>query len=175
MNKIFKSEFKSLLTTKKCSIRHGNWVKNNKCHKFLKFPMPRSMAEFDVLSEIVWGTKIGIRYINVIKYSCKYSIEKAYDSYAPKLSSKEMKNLGLSSYYDLNDIFCKTIFGILSCGGVAKSAYGQSHILSHRQRICLEKLVQDMHERLDQRRPLRPSFVRLAQYYGLGEIKAKTG
>ena len=131
---------------------------------YLNIPMPHYLSEFDILSELVWGTKIGIQELSLSGKNCQYRIGKPYDSYGPQVQKEFAKHhRGGFGSYSLNEYFCAAIFGKLYCGGIGGYAYGQTHLRSYRHKVALEKLVEDIKKVKERRHEPRGHFLRLAE------------
>lgn len=106
-------------------------------HRGLAVPLPRNDAEFEVVSEYVFGKKLHLSGLNVNGREKRegnkigngsYRVTEIYDSYADYAFESKV---GLGQY-NLNRVFLDTVFGELGTGGIALHAYGSFDIRGYR-------------------------------------------
>ena len=87
-------------------------------NKIFKCPLPRNQKEFAILSKYVFGKPLSVSWDGF-----RYEIREPFDSYYSARRDASVFGPRVGPYY-LNEVFCRTVFGPLSCGGIAGHAYG---------------------------------------------------
>lgn len=122
----------------------------------LKVPRPRNNEELKIVSEAVFGVPLTARVSFM-----RYEIDQSWDSYDKQTRDACKKIIPWETCnpnYRLNDLFSKTVFGEMSCGGIARNAYGSVHPISYRQ----GKRLKEFASARNALSGVRPAFVRLA-------------
>jgi hypothetical protein len=146
------------------------FIKKHKEYNFqrvFKFPRPIYVSEFEILGQIVWDHQIKLHTLtandrDVECSNCTYKFATPYNDYGKKRDKVFEKSF---FSYDLNKIFCATIFGPLYCGGIGGYAYGQTRIIEHRHKLAIKSMIEDFNSK-NKKKP-REIFVRLAAKYGI--------
>lgn len=123
----------------------------------LKIPLPRTAAEFAAITKWYFGKELHLRRLYVSESAGSYEIEEDYNAYNGKgwhFSENCIHG------YDYSGRLWATVFGHLTCGGIARASYGQFNFKGHRQHARLKALMNNL--RGDSANYARPSFVRLA-------------
>jgi hypothetical protein len=158
----------SLTFVKKC--------KEYNFQRVFKFPRPIYVSEFEILGQIVWDHQIKLHNLTANREfsNCTYKFATAYDDYGKKRDKafeKSKRDKAFEKSFDLNRIFCATIFGPLYCGGIGGYAYGQTRIIEHRHKLAIKSMIEDFNSK-NKKKP-REIFVRLAAKYGIKINDAK--
>lgn len=124
----------------------------------LKIPLPKNKTELALLTKWYFGTELHLSDLWVDSTGGRYSVKETYSSY------NNLEEFFFTSYcikgYDYSARFWGTVFGHLTCGGIAEHSYGQFDIKSHRHKKRLRELQSSLRRKGPD--PVRKSFVRLA-------------
>jgi hypothetical protein len=97
--------------------------------KYIKVKKPCDREEFAALTEAMYGKPLGLRKASLYGYE----VEEPDDEYRswPVMRLWEKK----CGQYDGVKVALNTTFGRITCGGTARSAYGQFAVESRRDKV----------------------------------------
>lgn len=129
----------------------------NTSPRTFKCPLPESDAEFEILSEIIYGKPLHVSKLLVMDH-CYGQIEIAekWDDYAPRCAAFS---------YEPNTIFLRTIAGPMHTS--ATLGWTDFRRYGHRHWLRMQRWSES--RRNNDSRTVRPAFVRLARRFGVGE------
>lgn len=144
-------------------------MKRHSRNKLYSFPIPRNDEEFALLSLWYFGKALTLESLDCWSFkdgvaSISYAVADKYNTYH---GAGFAYGPHACDGYDSSAHFLAQIFGTIHCGGIASSAYGQSHLRGHRNHARIMAWIESRRQRRVS--CARKSFVRLAADVGGGE------
>ncbi len=154
--------YRKRYTTAAIKCHGGLWqppfpTSYNVSPRTLKCPLPQSDAEFEILSEVVFGKPLHVSKLWIMEHGYgQIEIAEKWEEYAPSVSIYS---------YEIDTIFMRTIAGPMKVSATLGWTDFQRH--GHRHWLRMKRWSES--RRNDDSRSVRPAFVRLARRFGVGE------